>query len=119
LDQARSLATEICHECGVCDCKWDKDCALCVDSKSRPYQRTVVLVRALYGALDHRAKQPGYRAEIRAVADLVLSDLMLARDMVVLQAVRKDADMKLFVSQLALACFHFQLITRTSDVLKE
>jgi ERCC4-type nuclease len=119
LDQARSLARDVCLECGVCDCKWDKDCALCVDSKSRQYQRTVVLVRALYGALERRAKQPGYRAEIRAVADLVLSDLMLARDMVVLQAVRKDADMKLFVSQFALASFHFQLITRTSDVLKE
>jgi hypothetical protein len=83
-----------------------------------PFKRTVLLLRALPSAVDQCKTKPGYRSEILGVVELIVADLTLSKGLVVLQAVRKDADFQQMMSQLALSCLHFQLITRADvDVL--
>lgn len=71
----------------------------------------------LNSALDTIARKPGYHAESRAVVDMVLSNLMIRRDVDVVQALRKNAeDRKKLVQQLALACLHHGLLVERSTV---
>jgi hypothetical protein len=44
---------------------------------------------------------------------LLLADLSVSRDTVVLQAVRLKDDLEIMLQQLALSCYHYQLLTRT------
>ena len=90
--------------------------------------RRILLIRGLRPALEQLAKQAGYRQESRFVADLVLAQLMISHDIVVLHAIRKGGDSTIaghrssstttttsdqtkLLRALALACFHFQLLT--------
>jgi hypothetical protein len=60
-------------------------------TRDSQFKRTVLLLRAPI-AVDQCKKKPGYRSEILAIVELVVADLTLSKGLVVLQAVRKDAD---------------------------
>lgn len=75
----------------------------------------IILVRGLSPALERCAKRPGYRPETKIFAELVLMELMLRRKVVVLQAVRLTNDQELIIRQLALACYHFQLLVHATN----
>ncbi|KAL7576738.1 hypothetical protein ACA910_005655 [Epithemia clementina (nom. ined.)] len=91
------------------------------------FSRRVLLIRGLRPALEQLARQEGYRPATRFVVDLVLAHLMITHGIVVLQAVRKgDAaartaapgtmtDQTKILRALALACFHFQLLTKKRE----
>jgi hypothetical protein len=86
----------------------------CCDESVSGKERRILVIRGLQAALDSAAKKPGYNSVLRAVVDMVLADVMIAREserMCVLQAVRLSNDLHIIVQQLALACFHFQLLT--------
>jgi hypothetical protein len=83
-------------------------------TRDSQFKRTVLLLRALPSSVDQCKKKPGYRSEILVVVELVVADLTLSKELVVLQAVRKDADFQQMVFQLALSCWHFQLIARAN-----
>lgn len=75
------------------------------------YQR-VLLLCGLSPALDALARKSGYRLETRTVVDMVLSNLMIRRNMAVIQAMRKNTEDRVkVVRQLALACLHHGLLT--------
>jgi hypothetical protein len=71
----------------------------------------VFLLRGLLPAIDAEAKRPGYKAELKMLLDLVVVDLMLEHNITVIQAFRLSGDTELILQQLALACFHYQLLT--------
>jgi hypothetical protein len=71
----------------------------------------VFLLRGLSPAIDAEAKRPGYKAELKMLLDLVVVDLMLEHNITVIQAFRLSGDTELILQQLALACFHYQLLT--------
>ena len=73
--------------------------------------RRILIIRGLPSAIEAEAKKAGYRTELKTVLDLVTADLMLEHDVVVLQALRQKGDVELILQQLALACFHYQLLT--------
>jgi ERCC4-type nuclease len=77
--------------------------------------RRVLLLCGLTPALDAVAKKADYRQETRVLVDLVLAQLMLAHDLVVIQAVRLSGDTELILQQLALACFHYHLLFQDGD----
>jgi len=80
--------------------------------------RRVLIIRGLPPAVEAEAKKAGYRAEFKSFLDMVSADLMLEHDVVVLQAFRQNDDVELLLKQMALACFHYQLLTeRISDRL--
>jgi ERCC4-type nuclease len=92
----------------------DKIRADCCDTSMAGKERRVLVIRGLQPALDSAAKKPGYNSVLRVMVDMVLADIMIAREierMCVLQAVRLSNDLQVIVQQLALACFHFQLLT--------
>lgn len=73
----------------------------------------IILVRGLPPALTTAAKATLYRDEIRVVCELIFSCLMLEYNFVILQAIRKkDDETAMILQQLALACFHYQMITK-------
>jgi ERCC4-type nuclease len=74
--------------------------------------RRVLVVRGLGAAIDAAAKRAGYRAELKVMVDMVFAELMIRHDMVVLQAVRLTTDLEMMVRELAMACFHYQLLTQ-------
>jgi hypothetical protein len=71
----------------------------------------VIIVRDLPPAIKAEAKQAGYRCKLKTLLDLVTADLMLQHDVVAIQAFRQTGDIELILQQLALACFHYQLLT--------
>jgi hypothetical protein len=73
--------------------------------------RKILIIRGLSSAIEAEAKKAGYRAELKTLLDLVTADLMLEHDVVVIQALRQSGDVELILQQLALACFHYQLLT--------
>ena len=80
------------------------------------YQR-VLLVCGLSPALDTLARKSGYRLETRTVVDMVLANLMIRRNMAVIQAMRKNTEDRVkVVRQLALACLHHGLLTEKHAV---
>jgi ERCC4-type nuclease len=90
----------------------------CCDESESGKERRILVIRGLQAALDNAAKKPGYNSVLRAMVDMVLADIMIAREserMCVLQAVRLSNDLNIIVQQLALACFHFQLLTETTN----
>jgi hypothetical protein len=74
--------------------------------------RRVLVVRGLGAALDAAAKRAGYRAELKVMVDMVFAELMVCHGIVVLQAVRLTTDLEMVVRELAMACFHYQLLTQ-------
>ena len=74
----------------------------CSAAKDRP----LLIVRALQPALDAAARAPGYFAELKIMADLLLLELMLG-DVVVLQAIRRSGDLEKIVQEFALGCYLF------------
>jgi len=88
--------------------------------KSRSIQgkhQRVLLLCGLSSALDALARNSGYRLETRTVVDMVLSNLMVRRNVVVVQALRKSADDRVkVVQQLALACLHHGLLIEKCTV---
>jgi hypothetical protein len=72
----------------------------------------VLIIRGLNAALDGWAKMVGYQSKFRVTVDLLLADLSVSRDTVVLQAVRLKDDLEIMLQQLALSCYHYQLLTR-------
>lgn len=78
----------------------------------RRHAKNILMVRGLRPALDRVAKGSGYKPETRFVVDMVFAELSLSHGIVVFQAIRKTGDMEAFVQNFALACFHFQLLTR-------
>ena len=46
------------------------------------------------------------------MVDMVFADLMIRHDMVALQSVRLTTDLEMMVPDLAMVCFHYQLLTR-------
>jgi hypothetical protein len=72
----------------------------------------VLLLHGLQPALDQAAKKPGFCLHSRAVAYMVLAQVMLANNTVVLQAVRKTNDCEMMLQQIILSCYQFQLLTR-------
>ena len=86
-------------------------------SSSKDNSQKVLMLCGLNYALDAIARKPGYRVESRTVVDMVLSNLMIRRNMAVVQALRKNAeDRKKLVQQLALACLHHGLLVERSTV---
>ena len=80
------------------------------------YQR-VLLVCGLSPALDALARKSGYHLETRTVVDMVLANLMIRRNMAVIQAMRKNTEDRVkVVRQLALACLHHGLLTEKHAV---
>lgn len=77
--------------------------------------RRVLLLCGLTPALDAVAKKADYMSETRVLVDLVLAHLMLAHDLVIIQAVRLNGDTELILQQLALACFHYHLLFLDDD----
>jgi hypothetical protein len=74
--------------------------------------RHVIVFQGMMAACDAAAKQPAYRLELRVVIDMVIAELMYSHETVVLQTVRKTGDLSVIVRQLALACFHYHLLTQ-------
>jgi hypothetical protein len=66
----------------------------------------VLVVRDLGAAIDAAAKRADYRVELKVMVDMVVAEL------VVLQAVRLNTDLEMMVRELAIACFHYQLLTQ-------
>jgi hypothetical protein len=60
----------------------------------------------LGAAIDAAAKRASYRAELKVVVD------MIRHDMVVHQEVRLTIDLEMIVRVLAMACFHYMLLTQ-------
>jgi hypothetical protein len=98
---ARKISTEIHNYCLHGKMQLDKD-------------RRIFLVRGLQASIDAAAKRSGYRPELKVVVDMVFALLMIQYDIVVLQAVRLTKDLEMMVEELALACFHYQLLTQTT-----
>lgn len=73
--------------------------------------RKILIIHGMSSALEAEAKKAGYQAELKALLDVVTADLMLEHDIVVLQALRQNADVEMILEQLALACFHYQMLT--------
>jgi hypothetical protein len=84
-------------------------------SMKRGKDRRVLLLCGLTPALDAVAKKADYRPETRVLVDMVLAQLMLAHDLVVIQALRLSGDTELILQQLALACFHYHLLSQDGD----
>eukprot|EP00797_Seminavis_robusta_P006542 Sro143_g066530.2 (392) ;mRNA; r:31409-32584 len=98
LDEARRLAT-----------KWKNLCQL--DNGNQEACRRILLVRGLGPALEKAAKDASYREETTVVCDMIFAALMVEHNIVVLEAVRKkQEETTMILRQLALACFHFQLL---------
>lgn len=74
--------------------------------------RQVLIVRGLPPAVDSFAKRPGYRMETRVVVDLVFASLMLEHSVVILQALRLKDEVELILQQIALACYHYQILKK-------
>jgi ERCC4-type nuclease len=90
----------------------------CCDESVLGKERRILVIRGLQTALDNAAKKPGYNSVLRAAVDMVLADTMIAREserMCILQAVRLSNDLNIIIQQLALACFHFQLLTEKTN----
>ena len=85
----------------------------CSSSTMHPGKdRRILLVRGLSAAIERSAKQAGYRQELLVVVDMTLAAVSICHDMVVIQAVRKKVeDLEMVVQNVALACFHHQLLT--------
>jgi ERCC4-type nuclease len=120
LEAARAVAKKIYEEC-ITSCHASERV---IDQQGKqqtppppPRQTIVLIVRGLRPALDRLAKAGGqYLAEIRAVMDIVLAEVMISHNVVVLQAIRKTGDLERMVQEFALACFHFQLLTEQKKV---
>ena len=102
IDIAKDVANTINCDCYHRSMKSGKD-------------RRVLLLCGLSPALEAVATKADYRPETRVLVDLVLADLMLAHDLVVIQAVRLSGDTELILQQLALACFHYHLLFQDDD----
>jgi len=75
--------------------------------------RRVLLVRGLGPAIEREAKQAGYRQELLVVVDMALAAVSIRHSMVVIQAVKKkQEDLETVAQNLAMACFHYQLLTQ-------
>ena len=117
---SRSLAAQLDREV----------CRRPVSMSPSYFSRRVLLIRGLRPALEQMAKKSGYRRESRFVSDLALAHLMISHGIVVIHAVRKGdaaaataasarrqeskplSDQAKILRSLALACFHFQLLTK-------
>jgi hypothetical protein len=120
LEAARNVAKKIHEECiSSCSASWRVTCHQAKQHTAPPRQTVVLIVRGLRPALDRLAKGVGYRAEIRAVMDMVLAEIMISYNVVVLQAIRKTGDLERMVQEFALACFYFQLLTEKKNVTDE
>ncbi|KAG7347817.1 ERCC4 domain containing protein [Nitzschia inconspicua] len=85
----------------------------CVHEGQSNSDHRVILIRGLLPALLSAAKSPGYRSETKVICDMVLATLMMDHECVVLQAVRKrETELHMILQQLALACYHYQYLTR-------
>jgi ERCC4-type nuclease len=79
--------------------------------------RRVILIRGLSAAFNVAAKRPGFREESWVVADMAMATLMIEYDYVVLQAVLlQQREVKMILQQLALSCFHYQLLWKEEGV---
>ncbi|KAG7362999.1 ERCC4 domain containing protein [Nitzschia inconspicua] len=78
----------------------------------KPQDRSVLIVRGLTPALDAAAKEHGYQEHLKIMADLCLADLMLRHGIVVVHAFRLKGDLEMILREFAMACFHYQLLTR-------
>jgi len=111
-----SLITSRIKDCGGDFVSLVKDVAGVVNSQchhrtmAKGKDRRVLLLCGLTPALDAAAKKAGYRSETRALADMVMAELMLEHDLVVIQAVRLKNDTELILQLLSLACFHYHLL---------
>lgn len=75
----------------------------------------VLVVRGLKAASDKWSKKTGYKSEFRSVIDMTMAELSIVHNTVVLQAMRLTYDLEVIVQHLALACFHHQILTSSSD----
>ena len=85
---------------------------------SDPRIKNVLIIRALRPALDRIAKEHGYRPETRLMVEMVCAELSLVHGLILFHAVRKNGDMEAFVREFALACFHYQFLTRKRDLIQ-
>jgi ERCC4-type nuclease len=78
--------------------------------------RHVIIVRGLHYALLAASKTSSYRNQTKVLCEMVLASLMLDFDYVVLQGIRKKEDeVHMILQQLALACFHYQYLTKEGE----
>jgi hypothetical protein len=78
----------------------------------KPQDRSVLIIDGLIPVLDAAAKQRGYQAHFKVLADLCLAELMLRHGVVVVHAFRLKRDLEMIVREFAMSCFHYQLLTR-------
>jgi ERCC4-type nuclease len=78
----------------------------------KPKDRYVLIVHALFPALDEAAKKVGYQARLKVLADITLAALMLRHGIVVVHAFRVTKDLDMIVREFAMACYYYQLTTR-------
>jgi ERCC4-type nuclease len=75
--------------------------------------RRVILIRGLPPVLVEAKKSGSYRDEVPVLCEMVSAFLMLEYGYVVLQAIRKKADeTNMILQQMALACYHYQYLTK-------
>jgi hypothetical protein len=82
----------------------------CCDESVSGKERRILVIRGLQAALDSAAKKPGYNSVLRAVVDMVLADVMIAREserICVLQAVRRLSNDLNIIAKLALCSISF------------
>ena len=74
--------------------------------------RRILLVRGLEPALRVRSKSADYQEDTANLCDMVFASLMIDENIVVIEAVRKkQEETTMIMRQLALACYHYQLLT--------
>lgn len=82
--------------------------------RQTPIDRRVLVVKRLPSAVSKAAKDTTYRAENRAFVDLLLAELMIAHEIVVLQAI-KASDLEKILMQFAKSCLRYQLLHCRAD----
>jgi len=84
--------------------------SICTGS-SKEANRRILLVRGLGNALGMAAKKANYREDTIVLCEMVFAALMMDHNIVVLRAIRKkQEETSMILRQLALACYHFQLL---------
>lgn len=78
----------------------------------KKHDKSVLIIHGLTQALDTAAKQHDYQAHFKILADLCISELMLRHGIVVVHAFRLTKDLEMILREFALACFHYQILTR-------
>lgn len=108
----RQISSEYVQAARLAGASILKACAL-AESMSTVH-RKILIIQGLSAAIEAEAKKAGYKAELKALLDLVTANLMLEHDIVVIQAFRQNVDVEIILQQLTLACFHYQMLTKTS-----